>query len=90
MKYEWDEAKNRQNLIGHGIDFQDVPSMFLHPMVTFLDRRCAYGEERWVGLGILKAIPVVVIFTEPGEDTIRIISARKATRHEESIYRDEI
>ncbi len=90
MTYEWDETKNRANIRKHGIDFMDVPSMFQHPMVTFLDQRMDYGEERWIGIGILKTIVAVVVFTEPKDGTIRIISARKATTHEERIYRDEI
>jgi uncharacterized DUF497 family protein len=90
MKYEWDEAKNRLNIHKHGVDFMDVPSMFQHPMVMFLDQRKNYGEERWIGIGILKTILAVVVFTEPDEETIRIISARKATTHEEKIYRAEV
>ena len=90
MTYEWDETKNRANIRKHGIDFMDIPSMFQHPMVTFLDQRMDYGEERWIGIGILKTIVAVVVFTEPKDGTIRIISARKATTHEERIYRDEI
>ena len=90
MTCEWDETKNRANIRKHGIDFMDVPSMFQHPMVTFLDQRMDYGEERWIGIGILKTIVAVVVFTEPKDGTIRIISARKATTHEERIYRDEI
>ena len=90
MRYEWDDAKNRANIRKHGIDFIDVPSMFRHPMVTFLDQKQDYGEERWIGIGILGTVSAVVVFTEPKENTIRIISARKATKHEEKIYRDEI
>lgn len=90
VKFEWDEDKNRLNIRNHGIDFVDVPSMFLHPMVTFLDQRKDYGEDRWVGIGILKTILAVVVYAEPDEDTVRIISARKAIRHEEDIYRNEI
>jgi hypothetical protein len=90
MTHEWNDAKNHLNIRNHGIDFLDVPSMFQHPMVTFLDQRRDYGEDRWVGIGILKTFVVVVVFTERGTDTIRIISARKATRNEEEIYRNEI
>jgi hypothetical protein len=90
MKYEWDEAKNRLNIRNHGIDFMDVPAMFQHPMVMFLDQRKNYGEDRWIGIGILKTILAVLVFTEPNNETIRIISARKAAKHEEQIYRDEI
>ncbi len=90
MTYTWDEEKNRANIRKHGIDFLDVPAMFQHPMVTFLDQRKDYGEDRWIGIGILKTLLAVVVFAEPKPDTVRIISARKATRHEEGIYRDEI
>jgi hypothetical protein len=90
MRYEWDQAKNELNIRRHGIDFLDVPAMFQHPMVTFLDQRQDYGEDRWLGIGILRTIVAVVVFTERGKDTIRIISARKATKNEEDIYRDEI
>ena len=90
MKYEWDEGKNRLNVRNHGIDFMDVPAMFQHPMVMFLDQRKNYGEDRWIGIGILKTILTVIIFAEPDDETVRIISARKATKHEEQIYRDEI
>ncbi len=48
--------------------------MFQHPMVTFLDQRQDYGEDRWIGIGILKTLLAVVVFTEPKPDTIRIIS----------------
>ena len=64
--------------------------MFLHPMVTFLDQRKDYGEDRWIGIGILKTLLAVVVITEPKPDTIRIKSARKATQNEEKIYRDEV
>ena len=90
MKYEWDEVKNRLNIRNYGIDFMDVPSMFQHPMVMFLDQRKNYGEDRWIGIGILKTILTVIVFAEPDDETVRIIFARKATKHEEQIYRDEI
>ena len=90
MTYEWDEGKNRLNIRRHGIDFLDVPSMFQHPMVTFLDQRADYGEDRWIGIGVLKTVIAVIVFTERQKDTIRIVSARKATKHEEHIYRDEV
>ena len=78
---------NRQK---HGIGFADVPSLFDYPMVTFLDQRIEYGEDRWIGIGWLGDILVVVVYTEPKTGTTRIISARKANRHEQSIYTEEI
>ena len=64
--------------------------MFEYPMVTFLDRRKEYGEDRWVAIGWLSDVLAVVVFTEPDDETVRIVSARKANRHEQHIYRDEI
>ncbi len=90
MQFTWDESKNRGNIRKHGIDFVDVPAMFRLPLVTFLDQRQEYGEERWIGIGLLAGLPVVIVFTEPDAATIRIISARKATKHETKIYSDEI
>ncbi len=58
-------------------------------MVTFLDQRKEYGEDRWVGIGWLGDIHAVLVFTEPSDETIRIISARKAKRHEAHIYKQE-
>ncbi len=90
MKFEWDDRKNRENIRKHGIDFQDVPGMFDHPMVTFLDSQKEYGEDRWIGIGILEFFLAVIVFTDRGPNRIRIISARKATKHETRIYQDEI
>ncbi len=90
MKFTWNGTKNAMNRQKHGIDFADVPNVFDYPMVTFLDQRKEYGEDRWVGIGWLGDILAVVVYTEPTTGTTRIISARKANRHEQSIYTEEI
>jgi uncharacterized DUF497 family protein len=51
-----------------------------------LDDREDYGEDRWIGIGMLRTRTVVVLYTERGEDVIRIISLRKALTHEQSQY----
>ena len=86
MKFEWDEGKRRQNRRVHKIDFEDVPSMFAKPMLTRLDEREDYDEERWIGLGLLHNFVAVVVYVERPDDMIRIISARKATGHERRQY----
>ena len=87
MKFEWDEGKNRENIRRHGIDFADVVQMFDHPMLVRLDTRQDYGEDRWIGIGLLRAMVAVVVYVEwADEETIRIISARRATRHETREY----
>ena len=55
-------------------------------MLTKLDTREDYGEDRWIGLGVLDTRVVVIVFTERGEDIIRIISLRKATIYERLQY----
>jgi uncharacterized DUF497 family protein len=86
MRFEWDEEKNQANIQKHGLDFADAPEMFTAPMLTALDDRADYGEDRWIGLGMIRSRIVVVVFTERGEDVIRIISLRKALKHERQRY----
>lgn len=90
MKYEWDEKKNKINIQKHGINFTDVQEMFDHPMLTAIDVRRDYGEDRWVGIGILQNIIAVIIFTEVDDNTIRIISVRKATKNERKKFEKAI
>jgi uncharacterized DUF497 family protein len=90
MRFTWDERKCRVNRQKHGVDFADVPVMFDLPMVTFLDRKKECGEDRWVGIGWLADMLAVIVYTERDDNTIRIVSARKANRHEQNIYTEEI
>jgi uncharacterized DUF497 family protein len=82
MQFEWDEAKNLENIRKHEIDFADVPEMFESPMLFELDDRFDYGEDRWFGIGFLGNGVAVVVWTERQNDLIRIISARRANRYE--------
>ncbi len=83
MQFEWDEAKNIENICKHEIDFADVPAMFDGEMLIELDERFDYGEDRWFGIGFLGLGVAVVIWTERKSNIIRIISARRANRHEQ-------
>ena len=89
MRYEWDEAKRKANILKHGIDFVDVPAIFAGDTVTVIDERFDYGETRYLTLGLLKTRVIVAVHTETA-DVIRIISARKATHYEEKSYFDQI
>ena len=90
MRFEWDEKKNQINIRKHGFDFADAWEIFTHPMLIDLDDRLAYEEERWIGIGLLKTRIAVVIYVERAEDTIRIISLRKALNHERNQYEQAI
>ena len=77
MQFEWDEAKNLENIRKHKIDFADVPTMFDGSMLIELDNRFDQGEDRWMGIGFLRNAVAVVIWTERQGDVIQIISARR-------------
>ncbi len=81
----WDEDKRRRNLRKHGFDFVDGERIFGGRTLTFEDTRFDYGEQRLVTIGLLEGRIVVVVHTE-SDDTIRIISIRKATRYEAQTY----
>jgi uncharacterized DUF497 family protein len=82
MQFEWDEAKNLENIRNHEIDFVDVPEMFKGSMLIELDERFDYDEDRWIGIGFLGNGIAIVVWTERQSDVIRVISARRANRHE--------
>jgi uncharacterized protein len=86
MKFEWDEQKNHINIANHKIDFADASRIFNLPLRVSLDNRQDYGEDRWIGIGIMDGRVVVIVFAEPDEQTIRIISLRKALPYERKIY----
>lgn len=90
MNFEWDEEKNQANIRKHGLDFCDAWQIFQPPLVIDLDLRTDYGEDRWIGIGLLGSRTVVVTFTVRGAETRRIISLRKALRHEREKFEEEI
>jgi len=88
MRYEWDDAKNDANIVKHGFDFADAPRIFDLPLLAALDEREDYGETRYIGIGLLDGRMVVVVYAEPNSETTRIISLRKAQKHEQKRYAD--
>ena len=84
--FEWDESKNRRNISKHGIDFVDVQGMFDLPLLTCPDDADIQSEMRWKAIGWLGTVLCLVVFSQPKEGTVRIISARKATKREAEQY----
>lgn len=70
----------------HGLNFADAEEMFGGIFLFWPDLRKDYGESRWIGMGTIRGRTAVVAFTEGAPDTIRVISLRKATRHERKQY----
>ena len=85
MNITWDPAKNRENRKKHGISFDDAKAVFQDPdrIDDFDDRE--YDEERWIVIGLIGSAIIYVIYTIR-DGGIRLISARKATSHEQARY----
>lgn len=92
--FEWDPVKAKSNLKKHRISFEEASEVFLDPLqLSMPDADHSEQEERWITLGNTKEHKlrlVVHTFITYHQDqvTVRIISARPATRHEQTQYED--
>ncbi len=89
MAFAWHERKRKANVRKHGLDFVEAKTVFEGVTITFEDDRFRYGEPRYITIGVLRGIVVVIAHTE-GDDLIRLISMRKATRHEQRIFFEKL
>ena len=89
MDFEWDEAKAESNERKHDVTFVEAMTIFADPLsVTGYDPLHAVDEERFLTMGTsVDGQLLVVSHTDRGE-SIRIISAREATRRERKDYED--
>jgi len=89
MRFEWDPEKNRANYRKHGIRFEEAQTAFFDDdAIVFDDPDHSDDEERFLLLGLSSSAKVLVVVhcLRDRGDTIRIISARKATRTEHEAY----
>ncbi len=89
ITFEWDKAKDLANQKKHGISFTEAKSVFFDEQaVQFYDEAYSEAEDRFIMLGMSNQCRMLVVcHCERAEgNTIRIISARKATRKESSFY----
>jgi uncharacterized DUF497 family protein len=89
VRFTWSEDKRHSNLVKHGLDFADAEQVFDGAIFTIEDTRFWYGEKRYISVGLLHHLPVYIAHTENAEE-IRIISFRRATRRETSVYFEKI
>ena len=89
VRFEWDPAKETVNRNKHGISFGEVTALFTGAAdyLEIPDMQHDDEEDRFIAIGPIRRGIVLVVFTERFEDTIRIISARRATRAEITLYR---
>ncbi len=92
IRFEWDPAKAESNEKKHGISFQEAKTVFWDEQGLVLeDPDHRLGEERLILLGLSRSLRLlVVVHTLRSGDVIRIISARKATRHEAKQYQSRL
>ncbi len=85
-EFAWDVAKARSNLAKHLVSFEAARRVFDDAFaLDRLDIGSRGGEVRYVITGMVNGVLLTVVYTEPGART-RIISARKATKHEQKEY----
>jgi uncharacterized DUF497 family protein len=85
MNFEWDPAKARSNLAKHGVAFDDAAFVWLDPLLQLRFDQVVDHEERWWAVGQIAGGLLVVVHLYPdpdNENLVRIISARRATKHE--------
>jgi len=86
---EWDPHKDGVNRAKHGLSFSEASVLFEaeSDYLVIFDEAHSDAEDRFIAIGEIDRGIAVVVFTEPDEDTTRIISARWATERERSLYR---
>jgi uncharacterized protein len=88
--FEWDPRKEAQNRRKHGVSFREAATVFGDPLSTeFPDPDHSQDEERYIIIGMSQRGRILVVAHTEEQDTIRIISARRATRHERRFYEEE-
>ena len=92
IKFTWNPAKAESNRRKHGVRFEDAVHVFLDPLHLTVQDRIEGGEHRWQTIGQVYGTAVLLVahtVTEVGPEateTIRIVSARRATPQERKRY----
>ena len=92
MRFEWDEKKNLANRRKHRVSFETATLVFEDPHAISVLERIEEGEERWQTVGMAGGVLVMFVAhtyrESDGEEVVRVISARKATPRERSMYEE--
>ncbi len=92
MRFEWDDAKNQRNLAKHRVRFETAVLVFDDAYSLTQRDETTDEEERWITLGSIAPSAVLFVvhtcFEHAGEEVLRIISARAATRPERRAYEE--
>jgi uncharacterized protein len=84
MRFEWDPAKDAANRAKHGLSFEEAAKLFKTDAdyLEIYDEEHSGKEDRFIAIGRIRRGVVVVAYTERGDDVLRIVSARVATKNE--------
>ncbi|MBY5404298.1 BrnT family toxin [Rhizobium laguerreae] len=89
-RFQWNDEKNRINKAKHGVSFETACLIWDDPQYLLIPDAAHDGEQRWLAIGAVGFVTVLVavhvIFGAEDEETVRVISARKATSHERRRY----
>ena len=88
--FEWDAEKNKTNINKHGIDFIYACRIFEGPVLQSLDGRFDYGEDRYISIGCVDTVIILVVIHTDRQGKKRMISARLASRQERKRYEEKI
>ena len=94
MQFEWDENKSKSNIKKHNISFAEARTVFDDPLhISILDKRFDYFDERWITFGATQSSNIIAVghlyfLADDGDEHIRIITARKATKRECEQYEE--
>lgn len=90
MTFAWDERKSEINRRKHGVSFEAAVRVFEDPAAVSYVERVVDRQQRWHTIGLAGGITVLLVVhtveEENGEETVRIVSARKATPGERALY----
>ncbi len=90
MDFEWDEDKAAANLSKHGVSFDEAKTVFDDPLyVDFFDPDHSHDEERYILMGQSQQRRLLLVSYTQRAHTIRLISAREATRGEREAYEED-
>lgn len=88
MRFEWDPGKAAANVRKHDVSFEEAAECFLDPLALVVDE--PRHAERLILIGVSKRRRVIfTVYAERDAATIRIISARRATRLERRHYEED-
>jgi uncharacterized DUF497 family protein len=87
LRFEWDPSKSRSNAAKHRVTFEEARSAFADPNGLVIDDPDhSEDEERFILLGLSYGMRLLVVSHVFRQESIRIISARKATPREATMY----